>query len=701
MAEKRDIKRRSNFAFIKGTTPPPKFNHLLVIGIDQYSNGIPPLNNAVLDAKTFQKVMEEKYSIKNTISLFDEEATSENIINAFDQLRENLTKKDNLVLYYSGHGELHSNRGYWLPIDAIAGKRHTYFPNHYVKDLLKDLKAFHVIVIIDACFSGSLLAKVRSSKANRYYNMSSRWVMTSGQVEPVLDGDPGENSPFAKSLITQLKHAKKQHLSLSELWVNMREGIVTNSKQTPACEPVRDVNHMGGEYYFIDQNISEEVAAAKDISEGSAVKIVNKIPRWLLILIPVLLIATIAGSIFYNKATKVQSREITIEFPQIATPYYKNLLVKENKTIGDLKKMIWDQLILAQNAGNIKGQVQLENGITEARLFINRKPNNSASTKTLKEANINPKDTITIKEFEGLIDWANEDDFWNSIKDDGSLDSFNKYLEEYPNGRHKEEALAKTKQLEEEAAWTSAQTGNTVVSFQTYIDAYPESIYKATALVKMEELTWQAALNGNKKELFEDYIAKYPDGKYLPTANSKITDLNKKAAEDLVKEKEKRKRFGLLASFNLTKPSKPGFDEVSGKNVRVEVSNCFKSPINTYESGKNGTEINFWDWSGCSQEEPGTIIAPHLPFSESFSFCAWVHPEQRSSLNRGWIVGQSGKRPDLGDSWARLFIGTDESGGKYYGRGDKMSFLIPHSKTPLHLMAPNKVKKRQVGLFRC
>ena len=34
----------------------------------------------------------------------------------------------------------------------------------------------------------------------------------------------------------------------------MREGVIANSKQTPLCEPVRDANHQGGEYYFIDKN---------------------------------------------------------------------------------------------------------------------------------------------------------------------------------------------------------------------------------------------------------------------------------------------------------------------------------------------------------------------------------------------------------------------------------------------------------------
>ncbi len=238
-------------------TAKPKTTHLLCIGINKYSNGIVTLNNAVRDAKAFEKILKDKYDITNNITLYDEAATLDGIINAFDNLRTKITKEDNLIIYFSGHGDLVNNRGYWIPVDAVADKRRTYLSNHEIKDLLFDLAAHHVLVIADACFSGALLQKGRSMEVSRYYTMPSRWVMTSGQIEVVPDGLPGYHSPFAKSLLTQLEYNSKPYLSLSELWVNMREGIITNSGQTPACEPVREVNHQGGEYYFIDKEATD------------------------------------------------------------------------------------------------------------------------------------------------------------------------------------------------------------------------------------------------------------------------------------------------------------------------------------------------------------------------------------------------------------------------------------------------------------
>ena len=255
----------------------PKTTHLLSIGIDKYTNGISTLSNAVRDAQEFEEILKNKYGLKNSLPLYDKDATLDQIISAFDSLRNTITKEDNLIIYFSGHGELVNNRGYWIPVDAIAGKRQTYLSNHEIRDLLKDLKAHHILVIADACFSGALLKNERSVLASRYYVMPSRWVMTSGQVEPVPDGLPGYHSPFAKSLLTQLEYNPKPYLSLTELWVNMREGIITNSGQTPACEPVKDANHQGGEYYFIDKDADELPPIPENKVEDENLKRINKI----------------------------------------------------------------------------------------------------------------------------------------------------------------------------------------------------------------------------------------------------------------------------------------------------------------------------------------------------------------------------------------------------------------------------------------
>ncbi|NNE25945.1 MAG: caspase family protein, partial [Saprospiraceae bacterium] len=241
----------------KGKDPFGKTNHLLAIGINNYPETIGKLNNAVRDAEEFEKILKTYYGFDHTRCLINEEATQEGIIAAFDQLITELTEDDNLVVYFAGHGQLVHRKGYWIPYDAVQDKRHTYLANYEVLALMSDVKAHHVLMIVDACFSGALLSHERSAAAERFYEMPSRWVMTSGQIEPVGDGVKGEYSPFAKSLFTQLKCYPKDLLSISQLWVNVREGVVDNGDQVPNCQPVRNVGHQNGEFYFIKPNAAE------------------------------------------------------------------------------------------------------------------------------------------------------------------------------------------------------------------------------------------------------------------------------------------------------------------------------------------------------------------------------------------------------------------------------------------------------------
>lgn len=253
-----DAELESDNSIIEG------INYLLVIGINQYSGRIPVLNNAVRDAQRFKELLQSKYAFfpQHTWELYDDKATRVSIIDHFDEIEKRITEKDNFIFYFSGHGEYIEDRksGFWLPFDAQLGKRATYLNNSDVLNAISTSKARHVLGIVDACFSGSLLETREAipKAVQRYYNIPSRFIMTAGRKEPVLDGFPGGNSPFAKSLLTQLDTNSGKTLSINRLWEDMQEGIVSNSTQTPLCEPLRNAGHQGGQFYFIRKDISPD-----------------------------------------------------------------------------------------------------------------------------------------------------------------------------------------------------------------------------------------------------------------------------------------------------------------------------------------------------------------------------------------------------------------------------------------------------------
>ena len=258
----------------------PTTNHLLVIGINAYDNGIPKLNNAIRDAKTVEALLKEKYDFKeeNIIGLYDTKASKDNILEAFDQLIKKLTTNDSLILYFSGHGELveEINRGYWIPVEARQGRRGSYINNTEIKDFVSACKARHILGIVDACYSGSLLRKISSSELQKYFTKPSRKIMTSGLIEPVPDGPPNNHSPFAAALINALKYNNDAFLSSSDLWQAMKPGLSSNSSATAQFEAMHDVGHQGGDFYFLSAHAEDIPVVEKiAIAEGEVSRKIN------------------------------------------------------------------------------------------------------------------------------------------------------------------------------------------------------------------------------------------------------------------------------------------------------------------------------------------------------------------------------------------------------------------------------------------
>jgi hypothetical protein len=231
--------------------------HALVIGNDAYSS-LPRLLTAVHDANSVAETLRDAYGFNVTLLL---DATREQIILAFDKLRGMLTERDDLLIYYAGHGYLDTaaERGYWLPVDAHADTRVHWLSTTEITDTLKAMTARHVMVISDSCYAGTL---VRNGNANlktgaernaylaRIVQKRARMALTSGGLEPVLDGGGGKHSVFAKALLAVLQE-NRGVLDGQQLFLNIRRLVVVNSPQTPEYSVIRETGHDGGDFLFV------------------------------------------------------------------------------------------------------------------------------------------------------------------------------------------------------------------------------------------------------------------------------------------------------------------------------------------------------------------------------------------------------------------------------------------------------------------
>ncbi len=237
----------TNTSLAKGTT------HLFMIGIDDYKD-YPKLSNAKKDAVDVRKQLLEKYNIdeKNCKSLLDKDATSKNILDAFNDYVENLGENDQLLIYYSGHGHYNKqlDEGYWIPVDATKGKELDFLPNSTIVKYLKAFPARHVFLVVDACFSGSLMSSGTRGFLENVSQFKSRWALTSGRYEAVSDGVEGKNSPFAEYFMKYLKENTSEKFAVSQLVNYVKQAVGNNAEQTPWGNAIRNAGDEGGEFIF-------------------------------------------------------------------------------------------------------------------------------------------------------------------------------------------------------------------------------------------------------------------------------------------------------------------------------------------------------------------------------------------------------------------------------------------------------------------
>jgi len=236
----------------------------LVIGINSYEGYWTPLINAVNDAKSFAELLRNDYMFDTVITLIDKEATRNNIIHQLELLTTNIKSNDNVLIYYSGHGQLKKelNKGYWVPVDAKSNSIADFISNNEVKTFMGGIPSKHTFLISDACFAGDIF-RGRSTESvpfdpnnlERYYrevySKTSRLALTSGGLEEVMDAGKDGHSIFTYYLIKALKDNSKKLLDAGQLFNDFRIAVTNNSEQTPQLQVIRDTGDEGGQFIFV------------------------------------------------------------------------------------------------------------------------------------------------------------------------------------------------------------------------------------------------------------------------------------------------------------------------------------------------------------------------------------------------------------------------------------------------------------------
>jgi len=233
-------------------------SYILAIGIDNYPGPhFGPLDNPSGDAKRFSELLVSRYGFEEVMApLLNEKATQENITNALDGLAFRIGKEDNLIIYFAGHGGKNptSDIGYWVPVDE-GQKTHQRIANSYVLDCIEGITAKHIILISDSCFSGTLLEKDRAGNPDLSHeyldSLNSGWILVSGGIEKVTDGEKGKGTPFNQTICEFLEKNNKQSVAAGDFFDEVIRITRERTLQSPDAVPIKRVQvHKGGQMIF-------------------------------------------------------------------------------------------------------------------------------------------------------------------------------------------------------------------------------------------------------------------------------------------------------------------------------------------------------------------------------------------------------------------------------------------------------------------
>jgi len=234
------------------------------IAIDDYKEWS-PLLYPVKDAKEIRDILLKYYYFNETEirELYNKDATVEAIRRLLIELQEKTGPNDSVFVFHAGHGinESKTKTPAWIPYDGGKDviKQANWLPHLQVRDMLDSLKAKHVFLISDSCYSGDFLDAKRGTSEIiiNYpvaYNNVSRQAMSSGASEEVND-----LSEFAARLKSTLLRTEKAYITPDFLLSQIIETKTTISLNTIPILAVipRSSHQLGGSFLFFRKDPKE------------------------------------------------------------------------------------------------------------------------------------------------------------------------------------------------------------------------------------------------------------------------------------------------------------------------------------------------------------------------------------------------------------------------------------------------------------
>lgn len=226
----------------------------LIIANEAYQN-VAPVPNALNDGQIFADYCAKTLGLPKANIHLVCNATYTNIkreLNLMQQIAEAYQGKAKFIIYYAGHGlpDEASKDAYLMPIDGYGADLSTCFSLNHFYASLGSMPSAQVVVLMDACFSGSLrgegmLASARgvAIKAKSSEAKGNMVVLSAAQGdETAYPLDSEHHGMFTYYLLKKMKETKGA-ANLGALYDYVKDNVVKKSlvingkRQTPTSIP--------------------------------------------------------------------------------------------------------------------------------------------------------------------------------------------------------------------------------------------------------------------------------------------------------------------------------------------------------------------------------------------------------------------------------------------------------------------------------
>ena len=202
------------------------------------------------DAQKLKNILTSKFGYTDDNVVIMHNAKKSEIVQKLQYFKF-ISPSSNFLLMYSGHGDTLGRTGFWLPSDARLKQRETYFSNGELLDYLNNINAKHTLLLVDACFSGSIILNGSKSAETVECTLADQsrsfQALTSGANTRVA------NSSIFMNTVLQILNGNSSCVTSEKLYFLLKQNFLTQgfTAQSPQYGLLKtDQLQEGGHFTF-------------------------------------------------------------------------------------------------------------------------------------------------------------------------------------------------------------------------------------------------------------------------------------------------------------------------------------------------------------------------------------------------------------------------------------------------------------------